>query len=179
MWELLGQAIWFFLPAGIANMAASLSRFISLSNYPVDFGKTWKGKRIFGSHKTWRGIFFGTLFGILTFWGQQCLYQFEFFKSLSLFDYIEASRVIGLLLGLGAVWGDSIRSFFKRRINIKPGGTWMPFDQIDYTIGAFALVSIVFFPGWKVGITAVCLGFIVHIFFNLCAYVLRIQKNKF
>ena len=141
MWELFGQAVWFFLPAGIANLMASLSRFIPLLNYPVDFGKTWKGKRIFGSHKTWRGIFFGTLFAILTFWGQQYLYQYEFFESLSLFDYTEASWVIGLLLGLGAVWGDSIRSFFKRRINIKPGSSSTVFFTVSSALAACSTTS--------------------------------------
>lgn len=178
MWLLIGQSIWFILPAGIANLAASLSRFIPLLGYSVDFGATWKGKRIFGDHKTWRGIIFGTIFGTLTFFLQQYLYRFDFFESLSRFDYPATTWILGLLLGAGAVWGDSFRSFFKRRMNRAPGTPWIPFDQIDYTIGAIAAASIVYFPGWGFVTFTVCFGFGLHILFNLLGYALKLQKNK-
>ncbi|KKQ36051.1 MAG: hypothetical protein US52_C0011G0015, partial [candidate division WS6 bacterium GW2011_GWA2_37_6] len=44
------------------------------------------------------------------------------------------------LSGLGAIAGDSIKSFFKRRVNIKPGKAWIPFDQIDYIFGGILFV---------------------------------------
>ena len=42
-------------------------------------------------------------------------------------------------MGFGALTGDAIKSFFKRRVNIPPGVSWFPFDQIDYIIGGIAL----------------------------------------
>ena len=178
MWLFVAQAFWFILPAGIANITASLSRYVSWFNYPVDFGRSWRGKRIFGDHKTWRGILFGTLAGLLFFWLQQFLDRFGFFHNLSLFDYPRTSWFVGLLLASGAVWGDVVKSFFKRRVNIEPGRPWIPFDQVDYTVGALFLTSLVYFPGWAVVTFIVVFGFILHILFNLIGYVLRLQRNK-
>ncbi len=178
MWEYIAEVIWFFFPAGIANMAASLSRFVPVLDRPVDFGATWRGKRIFGSHKTWRGIIFGSAAGVIFFYTQKLLYQFDTVSEISILNYSEASWLIGLLLGFGAVAGDAIRSFFKRRVNIEPGGPWIPFDQIDYSLGAGLLVSIIFFPGWDRIAAAVSLGLVLHILTNVSAYVIGLQKNK-
>ena len=44
-------ALWFFLPAGIANVApifAAKWRLLESLNKPLDFGQTFRGKRIFG-----------------------------------------------------------------------------------------------------------------------------------
>ena len=59
-------ALWFFLPAGLANGAPVIANKVPLINKwitPLDFGKTWGGKRIFGSNKTWRGLVVGGLTG--------------------------------------------------------------------------------------------------------------------
>lgn len=178
MWLFIAQAFWFILPAGIANIAASLSRHLPWLNYPVDFGRSWRGKRIFGDHKTWRGVIFGTLAGLLFFWLQWYLSKFGFFQRISLFDYSQSSWLVGFLLASGAVWGDVVKSFFKRRKNLAPGQPWIPFDQIDYTLGALLLTSLVYFPGWGVAIFIVVFGFLLHILFNLLGYMLRLQRNK-
>jgi len=178
MWLFIGQLIWLMLPAGIANLGASMSRYIPVLNYPVDFSKTWRGKRIFGAHKTWRGVIFGTLFGILTFLLQQYLYQFAFAKDLSLVNYDQQTWIFGLLLASGAVWGDIVKSFFKRQINRAPGESWIPFDQIDYAVGSLMVISFVYFPGWLTSIAIIIFGFIFHIIFNISGYLLKLQKNR-
>ena len=38
----------------------------------------------------------------------------------------------------------------KRRVGVAPGKPWVPFDQFDYTLGAFALTAWLFWPGWPV-----------------------------
>jgi CDP-2,3-bis-(O-geranylgeranyl)-sn-glycerol synthase len=37
--------------------------------------------------------------------------------------------------------GDSAKSFFKRRLGIPPGSPWIPFDQLDFVLGAMILVA--------------------------------------
>jgi CDP-2,3-bis-(O-geranylgeranyl)-sn-glycerol synthase len=37
--------------------------------------------------------------------------------------------------------GDSVKSFVKRRIGIAPGKPWIPWDQLDFVLGALALVG--------------------------------------
>ena len=47
---------------------------------------------------------------------------------------------IGLLLGSGALIGDAVKSFFKRKEGIKPGNRFIPWDQLDYSIGSLVLL---------------------------------------
>ena len=55
-------ALWFFLPAGLANAAPVFASRIPKSEklaLPLDFGKSFRGKRIFGENKTFRGLLAG------------------------------------------------------------------------------------------------------------------------
>jgi hypothetical protein len=65
---------------------------------------------------------------------------------LALFDYSAHPLLPGLLMGLGAGIGDAVKSFFKRRIDIEPGESWPVFDQLDFFLGAYVLVSLVYPP---------------------------------
>lgn len=134
-------ALWFFLPAAIANMMpifAAHWKFLSKYEYPMDFGKSFRGHRIFGSHKTIRGLVVGIIFATLVLWLQQLAVQHIGFVA-SLTDQVDYTTlpvlILGPLFGLGALLGDAIESFFKRQVGIKPGDGWFPFDQIDYIIG--------------------------------------------
>ena len=40
----------------------------------------------------------------------------------------------------------SLKSFFKRRIDIPPGASWPVFDQLDFFVGAYVFLSIVHVP---------------------------------
>src|SRR5207244_4565349 len=56
------QALWFFLPAYVANPMA----VVFGGGTPIDFGRTLRdGERLFGDGKTWRGLVGGTLAGAL------------------------------------------------------------------------------------------------------------------
>ena len=64
---------------------------------------------------------------------------------------------------LGALGGDAIESFFKRRVGIKAGNPWFFFDQVDYIIGGLLFGSIVFVPPVEVLICTVALFFLLHL----------------
>ncbi|MEM3153941.1 MAG: CDP-archaeol synthase, partial [Candidatus Woesearchaeota archaeon] len=83
-----------------------------------------------------------------------------------------------LAAGIGALLGDSIKSFFKRRLGILPGRPWIPFDQVDYAIGALAAGSFVFFPGWLNAFVIVLISFAGHIAANHVAFWLGIRGEK-
>ena len=140
MFELIFFSLWFFAPAGIANLAAfgsgktqSLKKF----NFPIDFYVKIRGKRILGDHKTVRGFLAAILFGIVSCFLEVLIYSNSYsIRELIPIDYYTINPIIlGALLGFGALIGDALKSFFKRRINIEPGMSWFPFDQIDYIIG--------------------------------------------
>ncbi len=173
------QCIYFMLPAGFANMSPVLMKFwFKGIAKPVDCGKTWRGKPILGKSKTWRGYLFAPVFGLIIFGLQRYLYQFEAIQKVSFFNYHEQIIWLGALLGLGAILGDSLKSFFKRRAGLPPGQSWIPFDQIDYTIGGLGLGAIVFWPGWVAFFTTVVTGLFLHLIINLFGYFIKIKKNK-
>lgn len=177
-WVYFLKLVWLFLPAGAANMLAGLSKKFPIFNYPIDGGRRWRGKRIFGDHKTWRGFIFGLFGGILMAYLQVALYSPD--KSYYLFDYSQFNFWWwGSLSGLGALLGDLIRSFFKRRVDIRPGGVWFPFDQTDWIIGAIIFMSFYVHLTWSHIITAVLLSLVVHPLVNYICYLFHIQKNKF
>jgi CDP-2,3-bis-(O-geranylgeranyl)-sn-glycerol synthase len=134
-------ALWFFLPAGVANMMPIFAAFvpgIKRYNYPMDFGAVYRGKRVFGPHTTIRGLIIGICFATLILWLQQLAVAHNATVAdwTSQVDYRNLPiLVLGPLFGLGALVGDALESFCKRQANIQPGDSWFPFDQTDYIIG--------------------------------------------
>lgn len=166
-------AFWFFAPAGVANFTplfASRTPWLKKWNTPIDFGKTYNGKPIFGKNKTWRGLVSGTL--MAAFIG---FLQYRVVTS-SVEDTWFILVATGAL-GLGALVGDAVESFFKRRANVDPGDTWFPLDQIDYIIGGLLFVSP--FVALNVGDIArvFILYFGLHLLFSYIAYLIGFKKK--
>lgn len=124
----LGQLLYFMLPAYCANMAPPFVRFWHGWNRPIS-------RRWLGGHKTVVGFLAGVGAGVAAAALQSVLDLPS--------PFVDQRRwlPLGLLFGLGAMAGDALKSFAKRRFRIAPGAPWMPFDQIDFVIGALALVG--------------------------------------
>lgn len=147
---LLLELIYFMLPCYIANMAPVFAR--RRGQHPI-----WlKG---LGSHKTLEGfiagIFAGTFIGLL-----------------------QGNLLAGFLLGFGAMLGDSIKSFFKRKIGIKPGMPWIPIDQMDFAIGGLALAAFIRTFSWQEYLLILAVTVTGHIFINHLAFWLGIRREK-
>lgn len=169
--------IFFLIPAGIANMAPVLVKKINFLNYPIDFGKKISGDRIFGENKTYRGFFFGILLSIIAALIQKSVYPTDLSV---LVNYNEVNVfLLGFLLGFGALFGDLVKSFFKRRLKIKPGKSWVPFDQIDWVIGALLFASLYVSISLKLWIIGIVVFGILHPIVNYAGFLLKIKKNKF
>jgi len=176
--QILLKSVYLMLPAYFANMAPVIVRkHINFLDYPVDFNRKMGRNRIFGENKTWRGIFFGVIFGIIIAFVQSLLQGIPFFASVSFLDYSNW-LIIGILMGLGALVGDLAKSFFKRRLDIKPGKSFVPFDQIDFVIGSLLFVSIIKVPTIDLIMTSLIISFILHITVNHIAFYLKIRKEK-
>lgn len=168
----LGLA-YFMLPAYAANMSPLLSRCFKF-NLPLDFNIKLHGRRLLGSHKTVLGSFFGILSAVIITFVQRIIFVKTGFGLVDYSDWL----IVGLLLGNGAILGDALKSFFKRRINILPGQPWIPFDEIDFSVGALLFVSLIYFPGWTESFWIVIVSTLGHIVVNHCAFYLRIRKEK-
>ncbi|HYT00233.1 MAG TPA: CDP-2,3-bis-(O-geranylgeranyl)-sn-glycerol synthase [Thermoplasmata archaeon] len=139
------QALWFFLPAFVANPTAVLFG----GGTPIDFGRTLRdGQRLFGDGKTWRGLVGGTLSGALL--GLLLTLPSYFVAPSSPWSFgnpVEAFAVSGLL-AFGAMLGDLVGAFLKRRMH-KPRGAKAPgLDQFDFVAGGLLLSLAV--PAWSV-----------------------------
>lgn len=173
-------ALWFFLPAGIANMVPVFTAKL-LPNWtmPLDFGLLFRGKRIFGSHKTIRGVVIGVLFGIFVSCLQFVLFQNQsWIKSFVPFDYMKGNPfVFGLLLSLGALLGDAVKSFFKRRVGVASGKMWFPFDQLDYIFGGILSSLIWIRLDGRIYILIFIMYFLLHILSTTMGYLLHLKKS--
>jgi len=174
--------LWFFLPVGIANGTPVIAKylpFLKNLNYPLDCYKTFRGIRILGDHKTWRGLITGVLMAIITVGVQQQIYFYSAgLREVLNFDFNSINPVIyGLLAGIGALLGDAVKSFFKRRTNIKPGSTWFPFDQIDYIIGGIVFLL----PYFRLSVWEYLLTFIVwfglHLITTYLGFLLKFRDK--
>jgi CDP-2,3-bis-(O-geranylgeranyl)-sn-glycerol synthase len=174
------KCLWFILPAGLANMMPVFARKINFLNFPVDFGKTFRGKPIFGQSKTFRGFFFGIIVAILLVFVQSVLYdRYEWFKQISVVPYDQYNFVLlGFLMGFGALFGDLVKSFFKRRVGVEPGAKFVPWDQIDFIVGFLIFTSAVFRPPLAVAIFLLLVMPFFHIGINFLGYYLGINDTK-
>jgi len=173
------QAIYFFLPAYVANMIPVICGTASVSgklSQPIDGYRSIHGVRIFGDSKTWGGLIGGTFVGMIVFIIQQELYRFSFFQSISLIYYPSLSLLFGLLMALGALCGDLTKSFVKRRIGLTSGASWFPFDQIDYVLGAFVFIIPFYVPSTLVFIVLLLVAPVFHYATNYLAFVLGLKK---
>jgi len=161
------------IPAYFANMAPVIfkNNFKKLA-IPIDFGKN-----IFGKNKTYRGLIVGILFAMLIAYLQFRLYQSNLFKNLSFINYSNW-LLVGFLFGFGALFGDLIESLIKRRLKIRPGKKFVPWDQLDFVFGALIFISFTVNLTFKMVLAIILISVIGHILINHLAYYLKIRKEK-
>ncbi len=172
------QCAYLILPGMFANMAPSLTRKLNFLAVPLDFNKKWKGKPITGSHKTWRGLFFGVAAGVIIALLQAFLYKLVFFRSLSLVNYGHSWLLVGFLLGFGFIFGDAVKSIIKRRVGIPAGGKFFPWDQIDGMTGGLLFLAIIYIPAWQAIVVLYVLALIVAPLIKHISYLLKIDDQK-
>ncbi len=166
-------SIWILIPAYFANMAPVFSnKLFGFKANPIN-------EKLFGANKTYRGFISGILSAMIIIYLQSALYSFEFFNSISLLDYYNINLLLyGFFFGFGALFGDLIKSFIKRRINIKSGAPFIPFDQIDYTLGAFIILSPLYFDIF-VFLIGISLSFFLNILVNYIGYKLKFRETYY
>jgi CDP-2,3-bis-(O-geranylgeranyl)-sn-glycerol synthase len=177
--------LWVLLPAYLANAAATFPRGWGP---PMDLGRTWPGdgRRILGSSKTWSGFLVGSLFPLWVGLLQQYLYLIappEWRLVPGYGPTLWSAIPVTLLLSVGALTGDAIGSFVKRRIGIPPGGRFFVWDQVLFVLVPVGL-GLVLFPAtflpafWSVPAALWTLFFtlVLHIVFNYVGFWLGLKK---
>jgi len=159
LWSIAVYPILYILPAYIANG----SPVIFGGGPPLDFRKKLFGKRILGDNKTIRGTTMGILCGVAT----------------GVFEYSAFSFImpIAIALSVGTIVGDSVGSFIKRRLNLKPGTSIPLMDQYGFFV--FALLFAYPFghmPSVYGLIFITVLTGIIHYATNVGAHRLKLKK---
>lgn len=172
------SSLYFALPIYLGNMAPVLVKKLPFLDLPIDGGAMYKGKPLFGKNKTWRGVVFAVLFGVLAAYLQRWIgFYSPYFDSLALLDYnTDFALLLGGVMGFGAIMGDLLKSFFKRRVGVESGKPWVPFDQVDLAIGGLVFGAILFWPGISYALTIVLVTPILHWVTNVFAYFLRLKE---
>ncbi|MCF7834110.1 MAG: phosphatidylglycerophosphatase A [Candidatus Pacebacteria bacterium] len=165
------------LPAMIANMTPVLLKFSWLQS-PIN-------EKLFGKNKTWRGFIGAILAGTLaTFilykigWLDTIILSIQDSTNTTLAISTEYILMTGFLLGFGAIFGDLIKSFFKRKNNIPSGESFVPWDQIDFVIGAIVFTYPIFKYGIMEIIFMLILGAGISALSHRLAYILRLINTK-
>jgi CDP-2,3-bis-(O-geranylgeranyl)-sn-glycerol synthase len=144
--EAIPQALWFFLPAFVANPMAVLFG----GGPPIDFGRTLSdGQRLFGDGKTWRGLLGGTVAGAIL--GLLLALPFQILMPSSSWSFGSPATAFtaSAVLALGALLGDLVGAFVKRRMHLPRGAKASGLDQYDFVVGALVL-SLLVISSWSV-----------------------------
>ena len=157
------NAIFFVMPAFFSNVNAMLFG----GGLPMDFRKNWfDGRRLFGNNKTMRGFAAGFIAGFLmgifvSFW----------FKSVVDVPFV-VPLTNGFLQSFGAVTGDVVGSFIKRRLNIPSGGSLIIMDQIGFIVFGLAFARIDSAFPWTYWVIIIPLALVVHFAANAVGYTM-------
>jgi CDP-2,3-bis-(O-geranylgeranyl)-sn-glycerol synthase len=172
------KILYLTLPAAIANLVPPLVRKIPVFNHPIDHGLTFRGKRLSGNNKTYRGFIFGVAAAMVVAYVQKELYPDPFFASYSIIDYSAINiPLFGFLMGLTALLGDAIKSFFKRQQGIESGKSWPLFDQVDWLIlPTFVLAAYVDLPALFTAGIFVVMG-LVHVAVNCVGHLVGVNET--
>ncbi len=177
----IAQALFFFLPAYIANMSPVVFGnvgWLQPFKKPIDGGRKLGSLTIFGEHKTYLGFLVGVSAAMVTSLLQALIFAyFSDARWLFLFPYSYFSAIwLGFLLGFGALLGDLLKSFIKRRLRIVSGAPFFPFDQLDIVVGGLLLGAFVYFPSWNHILVLVLLTPLLQLFSNIISYKLGLKK---
>jgi len=176
------SCLYFFMPAYAANMTPPLVRNIPALRFfdvPVDFGRKLGNARIFGGHKTWRGVIAASVVGLLFVLAQRWLFQYRWAMEFSLIDYKTINIwLFAVLLVLGVVLGDLAAAFIKRRLRLEPGVAFVPWDQTNYVIGCFVTLGLYLKLDLDVWVALFFMTFFLHLLFNRLGYDLGLHKAK-
>ncbi len=181
LWLEVLLALWFILPAYIANALA----VVFSGGPPIDFGKIFiDGKRIFGDGKTVGGFIGGVITGVAASLVQVIMSPY-LVKVVSIYYVIgfhevfliQASVLRGFLLSFGAMFGDLIGSFIKRRFGLKRGAPAPLLDQLDFLLGAIVFTNLIGSLQLKYVAILLIITPLIHLSANIIGYMLKLKRE--
>jgi CDP-diglyceride synthetase len=187
--RIIGQLLFLGSPlllVAIANGLCIKYDWIKSLKKPLDLGLRFRGKRIFGDHKTWRGLVINVAFSVLGASIQGMLQGRGVIPSwILLVDYQTNGPLLGLLLGMGMTAGELPNSFLKRQMEISPGRqatgvlsvAFFLLDQIDLALGIWIFIFVVVRPPISLVLWSLVLTLVLHVAVSAVGYALGMRKT--
>ncbi len=140
----------------------------------LDLGKNFSdGKPIFGEGKTLRGFVAGVTAGTTAAFMIAVAFPAQItMLAPDSWTYVS----MGFLLSLGAIVGDLVKSFFKRRAGIAQGKDVLPVDQLDFVAGGIIFGLAYYAPSALEIAVIAAMTVVVHRAANFAAFKLRLKK---
>ncbi|TSC71766.1 MAG: hypothetical protein G01um101438_919 [Parcubacteria group bacterium Gr01-1014_38] len=162
----------------MAPVVAKRFHLFSSLAWPLDRGLLLHQQPLLGPHKTFRGIIVGILAAIGTAALQRLGAQrSDFFSSLSSEPQLLYSPILwGSALGGGALLGDLVKSFIKRRFGIPPGRRWFPWDQLDQVIGALLIGQLLYPFSLATVLILLIVTLLLGLVVNIGGYLLSLKE---
>lgn len=178
---LIGLSIWLGLPAWIANAVP----VILGGGLPIDLGKSFiDGKRVLGDGKTIRGFISGVFFGTLVGATQSFIAPFlvaevsqYIMVTTEMLSIFYLTVPISFLQSTGALTGDMIGSFAKRRANVQSGNPAPVLDQLGFIIMALMFSSFLISPARKYVSILIIMTLGIHWITNITGYALGLKDK--
>ena len=163
--RLLGGAIWFILPAYVANATP----VVFGGGKTIDGGRKFTdGRPIFGAGKTWRGLIAGVAAGS----------AIGLIQGLIVAEPL-SHLTLGFSLALGALLGDLFGSFIKRRLDLPRGGAAPGLDQLDFVVVALLLASPIHLPSLGEIAAIIAVTPALHLAMNFVGYKLGLKSRPY
>jgi len=152
----------------------------------MDFGLSFRGKRIFGDNKTWRGFVIHVLFCTLGTVTQAHFQSAGIIPPwLPLLDYERHGLIAGALMGTGMTLGELPNSFVKRRLAIPPGRKkggvlgclFFLFDQVDLLIGIWVFLYFLVRPSLFMILWSFLMMILLHVTVSTTGFFLGMRKT--
>ncbi|MFA5232235.1 MAG: CDP-archaeol synthase [Candidatus Paceibacterota bacterium] len=179
------SCIYFFGPAYLANASPPLAYKINIFKglaKPVDRGMKLNDIPVLGDHKTWRGIVSEIIICTLLMPAFIWIHSFlglNHYETIGFYAYNQINgSLLGFLLSIGIIFGDLAFAFIKRRLKLKPGAKFVPFDQTNYVIGSFVVLQPLLHLDLKFWLWLLALTFFIHLVFNRIGYNLGLHNAK-
>ena len=177
--------LWVLLPAYIANAFATIPRG---RGPPMDFGRIWArdGRRVLGPSKSWSGFLFAGFaaipFGLFEAW-LILLAPPDWKLVPELAASVLAAVPVVALLTFGAMSGDALGSFVKRRLGRASGARTLLLDQLPFVLVPIAL-GLALYPGlfvatfasWEAVLWLLVYTLGLHAGFNWIGFKLGLKK---
>lgn len=154
----------FILPCYIANATPVILKNIFPFKTPIDFGKKFfDGMRILGDGKTYEGFISGVIVGSLIG---------------TILTYFDLHTIHGsIVLSVGAMLGDCLGSFIKRRFKIPRGKALPLLDQLTFVITALALYNFLIASiSLEYYVLSILITLPLHLLTNYIAYIIKLKE---